>query len=417
MDKFKAIQAASLTLALALTGAPAATTAADNLRVRLDLGAGYNWAQSDSIDAFLGFARRYSANAGVRFMLQGGEGPWRYEVHSQLTFDVGDNVAFATALASMYPAPPPPSFFDLNTAIYRGANAALVNNIDRLSLSYTSDNFVVRVGRQALTWGNGLVFKPGDIIAPFAPNALDRTYKPGVDMLYGQYLFDNGADIEAVFVPRRKVAGGAFDFNSSTLALHSNILLGDLDGAILLARDRGDTVLNLSLGGPIGGAVWNAQIGQWLLSDGGTPTTFLANISSSGTFAGKNVTYFAEYFHNGFGVAPNTPLDALPMSLSSRLSTGQLFNAGRDFVALGGQINLTPDITVSPSVIASLNDASIFTAVQARWSLSDNADLTFSASTGFGALGSEFGGRETSAGSGVYVRPAGDASIKFTRYF
>ncbi len=417
MDKFKAIKAASLTLALVLAGAPPAATAADSLRVRLDLGASYNWAKSDSIDAFLGFARRYSANAGVRFMLKGGQGPWRYEVHSQMTFDVGDNVAFDNALAGMFAPPPPPSFFDLSSAIYRGAKANITNNIDRLSLSYTSDNFVLRFGRQALTWGNGLVFKPGDIIAPFAPNAIDRAYKPGVDMLYGQYLFDNGADIEAVFVPRRKVMGGAFDFNSSTLALHSNIPLGDIDSAIMLARDRGDTVLNLSLGGPIGGAVWNAQIGQWLLSDGGTPTTFVANISSSGTFAGKNITYFAEYFHNGFGVAPNTPLDALPMNLSSRLSSGQLFNAGRNFVALGGQINLTPDITLSPSIIASLDDASIFTALQARWSLSDNADLTFSASKGFGALGSEFGGRQTSAGSGIYVRPAGDASIKFTRFF
>jgi len=414
MARLSAIKTASL--ALALFGVPAVVDAAP-LRVRLDLGADYNWAQSDSIDAALGFARRYSANASVRFMLKGGQGPWRYEVHSQLSFDVGGNVGFANALAGIFPPSPPPSLFDLSFALYRDANTSVVNNIDRLSLSYTSQDFVVKIGRQALTWGNGLVFKPGDIIAPFAPNAVDRAYKPGVDMVYGQYLFENGADLEAVFVPRRKIAGGPFDWNSSTLALHSNILLGDLDGAILLARDRGDTVLNLSLGGPLGGAAWNAQIGQWLLNDGSTPTTFLVNIANSGTFAGKNVTYFAEYFHNGFGVDPGTALDALPVSLSTRLANGQLFNTGRDFVAVGGQINLTPDITVSPSVIASLNDASIFTAVQAQWSLSDNAELTFSASQGFGRLGSEFGGRETTAGSGVYVRPAGSASVKFTRFF
>ncbi|VAW23586.1 hypothetical protein MNBD_ALPHA12-1442 [hydrothermal vent metagenome] len=415
MVKFKAITATSL--ALMLAGVAGAASAADDLRVRLDLGANYNWAQSNTIDAALGFAQRYSANAGVRFMLKGGEGAWRYQVHWQLTFDVGDNVGFDRALAGMFASPPPPSLFDLNGVVYGDANTKISNNIDRLSLSYTSDNFVVRIGRQALTWGAGLVFKPGDIIAPFAPNAVERTYKPGVDMLYGQYLFDNGADLEAVFVPRRKVAGGAFDWSSSTLALHSNILLGDLDGAIMLARDRGDTVLNLSLGGPLGGMVWNAQVGQWLLSDGSYPTTFVANISGLGTFAGKNITYFAEYFHNGFGVAPNTPLDALPMSLSTRLSTGQLFNAGRNFVALGGQINLTPDIIFSPSVIVSLDDASVFGALQARWSLSDDADLIFSASKGFGNPGSEFGGRETSAGSGIYLAPAGAASVGFTRYF
>ncbi len=414
MVKLKAILGSSLAVALVF----AATWAiADPVRVRLDLGGGYDWAKSDSIDAALGFAQRRSSNARLRFILKGGEGPWRFEVQPLLTFDMGDNVAFDKALGGMYPAAPPPSFFNPGGDIYRDANTVLAYEIDRLWLSYTSQDVVIRAGRQALTWGSGLVFKPGDIIAPFAPNVIDRAFKPGVDMVYGQYLFDNGADIEAVFVPRRKVAGGAFDFNSSTLALHSNIPLGDLDGAIMLARDRGDTVLSMSLGGPLGGAVWNAQIGQWFLSDGSTPTTFVANIANSGTFAGKNVTYFAEYFHNGFGVSPGTPLDALPMSLSARLSTGQLFNIGRDFVALGGQINLTPDLTLSPSVIASLNDASVFVAAQAQWSLGDNSDLTFSASTGFGNKGSEFGGRETSAGSGVYVRPASNASVKLTQYF
>jgi len=417
MDKLIAIQAASLALALAGITAAATTAAAEPVRVRLDLGAGYDWAQSDSIDAFLGFAQRRSANARLRFILKGGEGPWRFVVQPVLTFDMGDNVAFDTALSAMFPAPPPPSLFDMSGDIYRDANTALAYKIDRLWLSYTSQDFVIRAGRQALTWGTGLVFRPGDIIAPFAPNAVDRAFKPGVEMLYGQYLFENGADLEAVFVPRRKVAGGAFEFNSSTIALRSSMLLGDLDGAIMLARDRGDTVLDLSLGGPLGGAAWNAEIGQWFLNDGSLATTFLANISNSGTFAGKNITYFAEYFHNGFGVNPGTPLDALPMSLSARLSSGQLFNAGRDFLALGGQISLTPDITLSPSVIASLNDASVFAAAQAQWSLSDNAELTFSASTGFGNKGSEFGGRETTPGSGIYQRPASNLSLKFTQYF
>ena len=412
MEKLIAISAASLVLALVCSSATAQT-----LRVRLDLGADYSWAQSDSLDAALGFAERYSAGATLRFMLEDSEGPWRYEVHSQLAFDIGDNVAFDAALAGMFPPAPPPSFLDLTTNIIDDGNVRLTNTIDRLSLTYTAEDFVVRVGRQALTWGTGLVFRPGDIVAPFAPNATDTSFKPGVDMLYGQYLFENGGDLEAVFVPRRAVAGGEFDWNSSTLALRSTMLLGDLDGAIMIARDRGDTLLDVSLSGPLGGAAWNAEVGQWLLEDGSFPTNFLVNISNSGTIAGLNVTYFAEYFHNGFGVASGTPLDVLPDRLSSRLATGQLFNTGRDFLAVGGQVSLTPDLTLSPGVIANLNDASIFTSLQAQYSLSDETDLIFSASTGFGPPGSEFGGQETIAGSGVYVRAPTSVSVKLSSYF
>jgi hypothetical protein len=32
-------------------------------------------------------------------------------------------------------------------------------------------------------WGNGLVFQVLDLFNPFPPNAVDREYKPGSDML------------------------------------------------------------------------------------------------------------------------------------------------------------------------------------------------------------------------------------------
>jgi len=42
-----------------------------------------------------------------------------------------------------------------------------------------------------LSWGNGLVFSPMDIVNPFDPTAVDTEYKAGDDMLYGQidYFF------------------------------------------------------------------------------------------------------------------------------------------------------------------------------------------------------------------------------------
>ena len=414
MAKSIAIYAASLALVFSSF---AANANAQEIRARLDLGAGYISAQGDSIDASLGFAERRYSDAKLRIMLKGGEGPWSYELHSLFNFELGDNVAYNAALAGMFPAAPPPSFFNLTSNIYSATNASFTHTIDRMSLTFTSDNFVVRAGRQALTWGTGMVFRPGDILAPFAPNAIDTSYKPGIDMIYTQYLFENGADLEAVFVPRRAMAGGEFSWDASTLALHSTMQLGDLDGSIILARDREDILLNLSLGGPLGGAAWNAEVGQWFLADGSHPTNFLVNISNSGTIGDKNINYFAEYFHNGFGVAANTPLDSLPISLSTRLATGQLFNTGRDFLALGGTIELMPDLTFTPSLITSLNDGSIFAALTTQWSISDNADLTLSASKGYGKLGSEFGGRETSAGSGIYVRPPEKISLRFTSYF
>jgi len=406
MDKLTATLAASLLL---ITPA-----LADPLRVRLDFGGSLDWTEADSIDAALGFETRQSLDAKARLIWQGTSGAWGFEVQSLLSYQGGGNAGFAAALPD---TSPPASFFDLTSEISSGANHSFTHTIDRLSVSYSSQNVVVIVGRQAVTWGSGMVFHPSDIIAPFSPDAVDTAYKPGVEMLYGQYLFDNGNDLQAVFVPRRAVAGGPLDWQSSTLALRGALLLGELDGTVMLAQDHGDTLLNLGLGGPLGGAAWNVELGQWFLDDGSTPLNILANISNSGSIGDMNITYFAEYFHNGFGVDTATPLDALPASLASRLATGQLFNVGQDFLALGGQLSVNAALVLSPSIITSLNDGSVFAGLHGNISASDNFDISFGASKGFGANGTEFGGRETSAGSGVFVRAPVNVSLSLTRYF
>ncbi len=405
MEKLSAILAASLLAGPAL---------ADPVTLRLDLGGSFDWAAADSLDASLGFGTRQTLDAKARLIWKGGTGALRFETQVLLGYQAGDNVGFAAALAGVSP---PASFFDLSTEVFSDSRQSMTIGIDRLSVSYASQRFVLKLGRQAVTWGAGLVFRPSDIIAPFAPNAIDTAYKPGVDMAYAQVLFDNGNDIEAVFVPRRAVAGGPMEWEESTLALRSSLLLGDLDGTALLAQDHGDTLLNLGLGGPVGGAAWNVELGQWFLADGSMPLNILANISNSGTIGEMNITYFAEYFHNGFGVDPATPLDAIPMALADRLATGQLFNVGQDFLALGAQLSVSAAVTISPSVITSLNDGSVFGAVQAGVSVSDNLDISLNASRGFGPNGTEFGGRETSAGSGVFLRAPASVGINITRYF
>lgn len=408
MDKLSAILAASLLAGPAL---------ADPVTVRLDLGGSFDWAEADSIDATLGFDTRQTLDIKARLIWQGGEGALRLETQVLLGYQAGDNVGFAAALAGISPSAPSANFFDLSTEIFSDTSQSMTIGIDRLSVSYASQRFVLKLGRQAVTWGRGLVFRPSDIIAPFAPNAIDTAYKPGVDMAYTQVLFDNGNDIEAVFVPRRAAAGGPMDWDESTLALRSTLLLGELDGTALLAQDHGDTLLNLGLGGPVGGAAWNIELGQWVLADGSTPLNILANISNSGTIGEMNITYFAEYFHNGFGVDTATPLDAIPTALADRLATGQLFNVGQDFLALGAMLGVSAGVTISPSVITSLNDGSVFAAVQAVVSVSDTLDISVNASKGFGPNGTEFGGRETSVGSGVYLRAPASVGVNITRYF
>ena len=390
-------------------------TWADGLRVQTEAGLTSSTADATSLETDLGHRDTSALTAAARLMWDKFDGPFRFEVHMQFRAAHGSRTALASEL--MPAEGPPRTWLDLSGDWSHEPDQSFVGVIDRASVAYTSENLVLKAGRQAITWGSGLFFHPSDIVAPFSPDAIDTSYKPGVDMLYTQYLFDNGADIQAIAVPRAETLGGSVALDQSTLAVRGSTTLGNLDGALFYARDRGDNVAGLNLSGPLGGASWNAEYVHWRLADGTTHPSWLFNITNFGTLGDWNISYFAEYFHNGFGVDASVPLDALPANLTKRMSTGQVFLGGQDFLAPGGRFQVTADLSISPSAIISLNDGSKLAMIAVNYALGDNTDLAFDYSNPLGADGTEFGGRESSAGSGVFAGPSRSATMRLTHFF
>ncbi len=408
------VAAIALTLAAAVLAAPAA---ADGLRLRTELGGNGAWAAPTSLDTTLGYATRQTTTANMRLMYEKQVGDFRFQLHANINGAQGGDVGYLAAVSPFLPTQPPSTLFDMEQTWLSGGNRLLTGRVERLSVTYTTPNLVLKLGRQAITWGSGMVFHPTDIVAPFAPNAIDKSYKPGADMVYAQYLFDNGADLQAIAVPRGLSVGGPVAFSNSTYALRGKMSAGSLDLAAMFARDRGDSVAGAGLSGALGGASWNTEYVLWKLANGATYPSWVANISNFSTLTGRNISWFAEVYHNGFGVNSGVPYAGLPTDLVKRMSTGQVFVAGRDFLALGGRIELNPDMSASTTSLFSLNDGSAFSTLSVNYSLSDNANVVLSYSQPFGALGTEFGGRETATGSGVYMRLPKTLSLSFVRYF
>ena len=388
---------------------------ADGFRVRTEAGLTSSTADATSLEADLGFRDSRALTGAARLMWDKSSWPLRFEAHAQFNAAHGSQVALASEL--MPAEGPPRTLLDLSGDWSHDPNQAVVGVIDRASVAYTTESLVLKAGRQAITWGSGLFFHPSDIVAPFSPNAIDTSYKPGVDMLYVQYLFDNGADIQTIAVPRAETYGESAASDQSTLAIRGSATLGNLDGALFYARDRGDNVAGLNLSGPLGGASWNAEYVHWRLANGTMHPSWLFNITNFGTLGDWNVSYFAEYFHNGFGVDASVPLDALPANLTRRMSAGQVFFGGQDFLAPGGQLQVTADLSISPSAIISLNDGSKLATVGVNYALGDNTELAFDYFNPFGAEGSEFGGRETSTGSGVFAGPSQSVTLRLVHFF
>jgi len=309
-------------------------------------------------------------------------------------------------------------YFDLTSVIDQGSKSALVHRLDRLWVGYTSEKFVVRAGRQALSWGNGLFYAPMDLVNPFNPAIIDTEYKAGDDLLYLQYLQDSGSDLQAAVVVRRDYRSGEVDSSSATTAIKYHGFLGEGEFDVLVARHYQDDVLGIGASHALGGAHWG---GDLVFTDTATDTyvALSTNLSYSWIWHGKNMSGVVEYHFNGMG-QPSGQYNLLSLAqnpdLLSRLTRGEIFTLGRHYLAGSVMIEMTPLWSVSPTLLMNVSDPSGLLQLVSQYSLSDNMTLLGSLNIPLGSNGSEFGGVE-SAVAGRYRSSGGGIFAQLAWYF
>ncbi len=378
-----------------------------------DLGA---FARDDTLDASLGAADRNDAMINLRVTWEPSWDRWSLAFHYVLDGDYGEGAGLSRVEQGLLPAPPS-TWFNLTETFENHGLLEASQTIDRLSVGYATPDFVIRVGRQALTWGGGLVFRPMDLFDPFSPTATDTEFKPGTDMVYTQWLFADGSDLQAIVVPRSAEYGEMPSANASSFALHFQTAFSNLHLTWLAARDHGDWTVAGEASGPLGGATWDAELVPTVVNNGPIRISGLANVSDAVTLFDRNATIFAEYFRNGFGVTGLAAFETLPPDLLDRLERSQLFNIRQNYLAAGLTLEWTPLLTLAPTIIGGLDDPSAYVIVSATYSLSDNLTLIAGAQAPLGPRGSEFGGIPLSPATPTTLGPPSQIYVQLRRYF
>jgi len=330
-------------------------------------------------------------------------GPLSLEAGYQLVGLFGDTIDFTRdlpeglrPLVGRYPRDDA-RLFDLTYVFRDEGRSAFVQRLDRLSAGYTGEKVVVRFGRQALTWGNGMIYTPMDILNPFDPAAVDKQYKLGDDMLYSQLLRDNGDDLQGVVVFRRNTGTGDVDGDSSSFALKYHALMGRGELDLLVARHFGEALVAGGGSLSVGGAVWRGDA-VFTLTDEKTRLTAVTSVSYSWVWGGKNMSGVAEYFFNGFG-QPDGEYDPESLAgnpeLLQRLARGELFTLGRHYVVGSTLMELHPLFHLTPNVFVNLSDGSALVQIVTQNDLKQDLVLLGALGLPLGPDGTEFGGIET----------------------
>ena len=314
-------------------------------------------------------------------------------------------------------------FMDLTHTIKEDDSYILAQRLDRLNFTYKDDWGFARIGRQAVTWGNGLIFNPMDLFNPFPPADIQRDYKVGDDMALAQLALPDSADLQLLYVVRRDPKTNNVEADRNSLAGLLQFAAGTTEFDIMATRHFDDYVVGLGSSGIWGGAAWRLDTTATFLNDGQGKNTknylsAVANMDYSWIWWQKNFYGLLEFYYNGLGESDYPGALSNP-DITNRLSRGELFVLGKYYLAAETQVELHPLFKVFFTAINNVQDPSGLLQPRAVWNITQNLDMIIGANIFYGdngSPGSEFGGFII-PGTNIHSRSPNSAYLWFNYYF
>jgi len=289
--------------------------------------------------------------------------------------------------------------FDLTKIITDHSNRTNYHRLDRLFITFNTTNYTFKAGRQAISWGNGLVFNILDIVNPFSPTAIDTEYKPGDDMLYLQSTTASGNDWQLIYLPRRN-SDNDLDKSLATIAAKYHHTGTSADFDFLFAQHYDKPLIGLALNKAISGSVWRLNLIHSETLTDQRFTNLSSNIDYSWTMMNKNTYGFLEYFYSGIGI--DSVSATADTTLLTHIQRGSLFTLYRDYLAGGLRIELHPLLNFSPTVIHNLIDNSSLLSLTLKYDWQQDFTLTSNITLISGNSSSEYAGA-TSPGNSLQL--------------
>lgn len=360
-------------------------------------------AASGQEDAFL-----YDLAATLRPLASGTWGNIRFNTEVELTAIAGDTIRRTGTTLASQPSALEDELLDLAHVWSRGSGHRHTARVDRLAAVWSPAWGTVTLGRQAVTWGGGLVFNPFDLFNPFAPGDVFRDYKLGADMLHVDVPLGDGG-WQALVVGRRDALTGEPSLRASSWATQWQRRVGAGEVSLMAAWHHDARVLGAGVAGVLGGAAWRVD-GTWVrvrvpgLDRSDDYAALVANVQYSWVWAGQNVFGFLEYHHSTLGTT-NYAEAVFDPFLLTQLARRNVFLLGRDYLAASLQVEVHPLVNVFLSAIANLRDPSAVLQPRVVWNASDRAEVTAGLDVPVGATGTEFGGFDPGDGCGTTRAP------------
>lgn len=277
--------------------------------------------------------------------------------------------------------------FDLDAQVYPSesvstGNFAIVQNIDRASVTLKSKPADFTIGRQSIAWGTSRIINPTDVLAPYTYATLDVEDRIGIDAFRARIPIGSLSEIDMGYV-----FGRHFKFENSAFFARTKLNTHKTDISLLAMGFRENVLAGFDLTRAISGAgFWleTAYVFADALRDydaGGKYNYFRASTGMDYNFD-ANVYGFIEYHFNGAGTV--SPRDYLGRYARPAYTEGSVYLMGRHYLIPGISYQITPLITLTGESLINMGDPSFFVTLQTEYNVTPNTFLSGGAFIGIG---------------------------------
>ena len=290
-------------------------------------------------------------------------------------------------------------YFDLETTLVENEDLLVTAEFDRLNVRWERPGFRLIAGRQAITWGVTYFWPVIDLFAPFAPQRIDRDYKPGVDAVRSTIPIGDFSELELV------AAGQGTDLpDDFSYAGLARINLGLSDVGFMLGSFHTDTVVGTFITTDVKGTGVRGEVAY---TESGDPRdaeidreSFVRATAGIDRQLTGTLNLVVEASWNGFGA--DDPAFYPRIAVSDRFLRGEVNSFGRSYAGASLSWQIHPLVSVSAAVLGNLGDDSVLFQPGVNWWVSESVTalfgLFFGAGEGLDAEGriqSEYGAPPT----------------------
>ncbi len=274
------------------------------------------------------------------------------------------------------------AWINLTKAWHEDANGVLYTNLDRLFANLEFGKLNIKVGRQRINWGVGMVWQPNDIFNSF--NYLNFNYpeRPGSDAVRVQYYTSYTSSLDFAYKIDNQ--------ERSSFALKYAFNKWDYDWQLIAGVMNQDYYMaGMAWSGDIKGAGFSGEASYFKPVTNGAnfKETILASISANYTFSNSIYLNFS-VLYNSQGTT-----EKAGRGFFSLINNLTVLDYTRSKAELFAQISypVTPLINADLSSIINPFDGSFYLGPSVNFSLTDNISFDLIAQTFFGEKGTEYG--------------------------